>query len=224
MGNQHLEDGFVLSYNNAIKCAKIIGLSSLILAPLLTFIGWAIAHESIGSFFSSFNLSWTPKELSTKLSSSSDPELIFRFFLFPHYFIYASMPFFVGLALCITYVSVRKAPWYSLVGLIFSIIGAIYFIGVLGGFLSNTIGTVKLTPILKISFVLCMLVFIGNIIQGFGLLKTQLLPKWASILFIAGNFLILIFPGIENWMAIGSLCMFVGLLPLVKILFLEFFE
>ena len=221
MENLYLQDSFVVRYNNAIKCAKIVGASSLILAPLLTFIGWAIAHESIGSFFSSFNLSWTPKVLTIKLTSSSDPELIFRFFLFPHYFIYASMPFFVGLALCITYVSGRKAPWYSLIGLIFSIIGAIYFIGVLGGFLSNTIGTVKNTPILKISFALCMLVFVGNIIQGFGLLKTQLLPKWASILFIAGNFLILIFPGIENWMALGSLCIFVGLIPLVKIIVLS---
>ncbi len=64
------------------------------------------------------------------------------------------------------------------------------------------------------SFGLCLLVFLGNMIQGFGLLQNKLTPKWASLSFIIGNILILVFPGVENWMAIGSLMMMIGLLPL----------
>jgi accessory gene regulator protein AgrB len=56
-------------------------------------------------------------------------------------------------------------------------------------------------------------------VQGFALLKTDILAKWQSILFIVGNVLILIFPGTENWMALGSLLMVIALFPLTKQLF-----
>jgi accessory gene regulator protein AgrB len=108
----------------------------------------------------------------------------------------------------------KKAPWHSFIGVILSIIGAVYFVGVLGAFLSIPMGSVNITNILKISFMLCILVFAGNIVQGFALLKTDMLAKWQSVLFIVGNILILIFPGTENWMALGSLLMLIALFPL----------
>ncbi len=217
MKDLQTQNGVSKNYENAIKHIKILGAISLILAPLLSFIGWAIAHDSIGSFLH-LNFSWTPTDATTKLTALSNPDLIFRYFLLPHYFIYASMPIYIGLALCVTYVTQKKAPWHSFGGLILSIIGAVYFIGVLGAFLSIPMGTVTMTSILKISFALCILVFVGNIVQGFGLYQSKLLPRWATILFILGNILILVFPGTENWMAIGSLLMVVGLAPLTKII------
>ena len=75
-------------------------------------------------------------------------------------------------------------------------------------------GAVTMTNILKISFALCILVFVGNIVQGFALLKTNIVAKWRSILFIIGNVLVLIFPGTENWMALGCLLMLIALWPL----------
>lgn len=201
------------SYNSAIRFIKIVGGISLILAPLLSFIGWAIAHDSISSFMS-FNFSWKPTDATTQLTATSSPALLFRYYLLPHYFIYASMPVYIGLSIAIMYKLYKKAPWHSFIGVILSIIGSVYFIGVLGAFLSIPMGTVTVTNILKISFALCILVFVGNIVQGFALLKTNIVAKWQSITFIIGNVLILIFPGTENWMALGCLLMLIALLPL----------
>jgi hypothetical protein len=210
--------GVATTYNNAMRFIKIVGAVSLVLAPLLSFIGWAIAHDSIASFLN-LNFTWKPTDGTTKLTPASDPALLFRYYLLPHYFIYTSFPFYIGLAITLMYKLYKKAPWHSFIGVIFSIVGAVYFIGVLGAFLSIPIGTVMITSILKISFALCVLVFVGNIVQGFALLKTDILAKWQSILFIVGNMLILIFPGTENWMALGSLFIMIALLPLsIKIL------
>jgi hypothetical protein len=211
MKNQNTETA--ATYNSAMRFIQITGALSLVLAPLLTFTGWAIAHENLGSFLS-FNLTWTASDGTTQLTAASDPALIFRYYLLPHYFIYSAFPFYIGLAIVLTIKSYKKAPWHSFLGVILSIIGSVYFIGVLGAFLSNAIGSVNPTNILKISFLLCILVFVGNVVQGFALLKTRVLTRWQSILFILGNLLILIFPGVENWMALGSLCMLVALFPL----------
>jgi hypothetical protein len=208
----------VSTYGSAMRFINIMGATSLVLAPLLTFIGWAIAHDSIGSFFN-FNFNWTPTDGTTKLNAASDPALLFRYYLLPHYFIYSAFPVYIGLAISLMYKLYQKAPWHSFVGVILSIIGSVYFVGVLGAFLSIPMGSVNMTSILKVSFALCILTFVGNIVQGFALLKTNIVAKWQSILFIVGNILILIFPGTENWMALGSLLMVIALLPLsIKIL------
>lgn len=203
--------------DNARKHIKIIGAIVLLVAPMLSFIGWAIAHDTIASFLS-LNFSWQATDATVRLTASSNPDLLFRYYLLPHYFIYASMPFYIGLAFCLAYVSYKTAPWHAFIGLVLSIIGAVYFIGVLGAYLSIPMGTVQMTAILKISFVLCILVFVGNIVQGFGLYQTKQVPLWANIMFITGNVLVLVFPGTENWMAIGSLCMVIGLVPLAKMI------
>lgn len=209
-----------ISNNRAIRFIKIIGGLSLILAPLLSFVGWAIGHDSLSSFLN-FNFSWTPTDATIELTAASDPLLVFRYYLLPHYFIYSSMPIYIGLSITLVYKLYKKAPWHSFIGAMLSIVGAVYFIGVLGAYLSNPIGSVNMTNILKISFALCVLVFIGNIVQGFAMLKTNILAKWKSSLFIIGNILILIFPGVENWMALGSLLMIIALFSLTKGLILN---
>ena len=185
----------------------------MLLAPLLTFTGWAISHDSIASFFK-FNFLHKDTNGTLHLTATSDPALVFRYYLLPHYFIYASMPVYIGLSLMLMHITYKKTPWYSFTGAILSIIGAVYFIGVLGAYLSAPIGSVAITNILKISFALCMLVFVGNILLGISLYKSGLTKKWNPVFFITGNLLILVFPGIENWMALGSLLMLIALLPI----------
>jgi len=215
-----ITSGEANTYPSAIKFLKIMGRISIILASVLSSIGWAIAHDSLKSFFN-FNFYRTITDATAKFTASSDPTLLFRYYLFPHYLIYVSMLFYIGLALGLSAVFYKKTPWHSFIGAILSIIGAAYFIGVLGAFLSVPMGEVVMTGIIKVSFALCVLVFVGNVVQGFGLYQSKLIPKWKSSLFIAGNILILIFPGVENWMALGSLMMVVALLPLTKLLFLK---
>lgn len=208
------------SLQKAKQYLKILGAMSLILAPLLTFIGWGISHNSLSSFFS-FNFFHKDTNGTINLSANSDPTLIFRYYLLPHYFIYASMPVYIALSLTLMNLTYKNAPFYSFAGAILSIIGGVYFVGVLGAYLSSPIGSVVSTNILKISFALCLLVFVGNILLGISLYKTNIISKLTALLFIIGNLLILIFPGIENWMALGSLMMIIAMFPLAKKIFIN---
>lgn len=204
-----------VSLQKAKMYIKIAGALSLLLAPLLTFTGWGISHNSLSSFFS-FNFFHKDTNGTINLSANSAPALIFRYYLLPHYFIYSSMPVYIALSLTLMNITYKKEPWYSFIGAILSIIGAVYFIGVLGAYLSNPIGSVVMTNILKVSFALCILVFVGNILLGVALYKNAITAKWISLLFIFGNFLVLVFPGIENWMALGSLMMIIAMFPLSR--------
>lgn len=189
-----------------------LGCMCLILAPLLSFIGWTLPYDSIGDFFN-FSISREATDATSRIDRTSAAE-VFRYYLLPHYFIYASMTFYAGAGIYLAYLIFRKMPWHALVGSVFVVVGAIYFIGVLGAFLSIPIGTVNQTTILKMSFALCTLVYIGYLILGFSLLKAKLLSRWHACLVIFGICLITLFPGMENWMALGSLCILIGLFPL----------
>lgn len=215
MGNKQ-----TTSLQKASSFVDLSGAISLIVAPLLTCIGWGISHDSLSSFFN-FNFYHRDTNATIHLSASSAPSTIFRYFLLPHYFVYASMPVYIAMSLTLMKITYKKVPWYSFTGAIFSIIGGVYFIGVLGAYLSNPVGSVVMTNILKISFALCMLVFVGNIVLGIALYKTGNTPKWTSPTFIIGNLLILVFPGIENWMAVGSLLMIIAMLPLARTILLK---
>ena len=208
------------SLQKAKTCIKVLGSTSLILAPLLTLIGWGISYDSFTSLFS-FNFSYQPTNGAAYLTANTDPALVFRYYLLPHFFIYASMPVYIALGLTLMYATYKKTPWLSFIGAILSIIGAVYFIGVLGAYLSAPIGSVAMTSILKVSFALCILVFVGNVLLGISLYKANITAKWTSLLFIFGNILILVFPGIENWMALGSLMMFFAMLPLTKMILIR---
>jgi len=200
------------NYESAKKYFIVLGSLCLILAPLMTLIGWAIPHDSLSSFLD-FNFTREATDATTQINKFN-PDEEFRYYLLPHYFIYASMLFYAGLGIFMGYISYKKMPWHALIGSMLIVIGAIYFVGVLGAFLSIPMGTVNETNILKISFGLSTFLFIGNLIFGFGMFKTKILPRINAVLFILGTVFIIVFPGIENWMALGSLLILVGVLPL----------
>ncbi len=203
---------FIPKFMSAKRAFVILGCLCLILAPLLSFIGWSLPYDSLSDFFT-FNFSRISTDATSSIDRANVGE-VFRYYLLPHYFIYASMTFYAGAGIYLAYLSFKKVPWHALIGSIFVVIGAIYFIGVLGAFLSIPIGTVNQTNILKISFALCTLVYLGYLILGFGLLKAKILSGRSACLVILGICLITVFAGMENWMATGSLCMLIGLFPL----------
>ncbi|SFH05914.1 hypothetical protein [Pedobacter insulae] len=209
---------------NALKKAKnfikLLSCFSLLAAPLLSAVGWGISHDSLSSLFD-LNLFHQAKNRAFYLSPTSDPALIFRYFLLPHYFLYASMPLYIASTITITNFTYKIAPWTSFIGAILSIIGSVYFIGVLGAYLSAPLGSVSMTGIIQLSFVLCLLLFVGNILLGISLYRNRVNSKWTSALFILGNSLILTFPGIENWMTLGSLCMLFPMYQLSRRLYEE---
>jgi hypothetical protein len=207
-----------ISLQKAKTFIKALGGISLVLAPLLSFIGWGISYDTLASFFT-FKFSYHASNGASQLMVNPDPALILRYFLLPHYFMYASMPIYIALGLTLMYTTYKKAPWLSFMGALLSIIGGVYFIGVLGAYLSAPIGSVVMTSILKVSFALCMLVFVGNVFLGLSLYKSTITAKWSPLLFIFGNVLILVFPGVENWMALGSFMMLIAMIPITKRIF-----
>lgn len=221
----------------ARRCMHIVGSLSLILAPLGVAIGWMLNYPSFSAFFTFdkftpvYLLSGTSDSVTQFLRTITSADGGFRLFLLPHYIIYVTIPLFIIVSLFLAYTLFRKAPWHALIGAIITSIGAVYFIGVLGAWLSfpaitNTpvdqlpnllpVLTALSTPggALLFSTALSIFVFLGMIILGFGFYKSRIIPRWSAVLVIVGNILILAFAGIENLMAIGMLLTLVGLLPL----------
>lgn len=205
------------SFSNAYRFIRSLAAISLFTAPLLSLIGWGISHDSFSSLLN-LGLLHRAANRAYYLTASSDPALIFRYFLLPHYFLYAAMPVYIFSALTIMYLTYKTTPWTSFLGAVLAIIGGVYFVGVLGAYLSAPIASVQMTGIISLSFLLCLLLFAGNILLGISLLKNKLNSKWTSLLFILGNALVLLFAGIENWMALGSLLMLAPMYQLSKLL------
>lgn len=212
------------------------GSASLLLAPLAAALGWALNYLSIRDFFT-FDFS-SPYVSSGKSSSAEQfvstitgPDGGFRSLLLPHFFEYAAMPLFIAAALYLASVLFRSSPWHAVIGSALTIVGAVYFVGVLGAWLSFPAladvpaalrpdilpmvrALTKVQGVLLVSTTLSVLVFLGLIVLACGLLRTRTIPRWSAGLIIAGSVLILVFAGTENWMVIGSLSMFAGLLPM----------
>ena len=220
----------------ARKVIHIAGSLSLLLAPLGVAIGWGISYERFMDFFkftfsSPYISSGTSDTVGNFLTLLTVPDGGFRYFLFPHYIIYASIPVFIAASLFLAHILFKKAPWHALIGSVLTSIGAVYFVGVLGAWLSfPAVLNIPadqingLLPVLKalstvqgallVSTMLSILVFLGLIILGFGFYTSKLIPRWSAVLIILGNALIIMFAGTENWMTVGSLLMFIGMLPL----------
>lgn len=217
------------------QLTHIVGRMSLFVAPALLIVGWVLNYDSVAGFldFKLSNLyltegrSASPEEF---LSVLTGPDRGFRQFLLPHYFIYASMPLFIVATLQLAKTQFAKIPWHALIGAALAIVGAVYFVGVLGAWFpfcamaeipaapADSLAILKeltcVEGVLLVSTILSIQLFVGWIIIGFGMLAARTIPRWSVVVFIAGNTLVLLFGGVENWMALGAAMILVGLLPL----------
>lgn len=154
-------------------------------------------------------------------------------FILPHLVGYVSLPLFIISALAMAYASYRHAPKHAAFGLLFTIIGTVFLAGVFSAWLSfaavnqtqniepqNLISVLKaLTNMqgpLLVSTILSGLSFAGLIILGFGLYQVRTLPRWSTLTYIGGSFMILLFMDLDNWMLIGALLQGLGIWPLAR--------
>ncbi|POM23519.1 hypothetical protein BTM25_46730 [Actinomadura rubteroloni] len=229
-----------MSSKNAPAVSRTLGAAgrwSLIVAPLALAVGWALSYRSVGDFFTfDFSAPYTDSGGKTPaaefLATITAPDGGFRELILPHIFVYTAMPILIAAGLYLASVLFPTAPWRAAIGAALTAIGAVYFVGVLGAWLSfpavgrarTDTGTllpvvrelVKPQGMLLVSTMLSVLVFIGLIVLGTALYQSRIVPRWAAVLVIAGNALILAFAGTENWMTIGSLSLLAGLLPLAR--------
>ncbi|MQY02096.1 hypothetical protein [Actinomadura macrotermitis] len=219
------------------RTLRTAGRLSLVLAPLGLAVGWALSYRSVGDFLTpDFSSPYTDSGGKTPaaefLTTITGPDGGFRELILPHIFVYASMPVLIAAALYLAFILYQSTPWRAVSGAALTTVGAVYFVGVLGAWLSfPAVGRVHadrsvLLPVvselvkprgmLLVSTSLSVLVFVGLIVLGAALYRSRTLPRWAATLVIAGNVLILAFAGTENWMTLGSLCMLIGFLPLAR--------
>lgn len=220
-----------------MNAMRILGSLSLVLGPLGLAIGWALNYDSLAAFidFNIANLYLTEgRSASTEqfLATITSPDGGFRSFALPHYFVYVSMPIFIAASLYLARSLFGRTPWLALIGAALTTIGAVYFIGVLGAWLSfPAIATIpvgqpadllpivaavsRVQGILLVSTILSVLLPVGMTVLGVGLLRSRIVPRRFAVLVIVGNVLILAFGGVENWMVVGALLMLIGLSPLV---------
>jgi hypothetical protein len=215
---------------------RIAGSLSLVLAPLGVAIGWALNYDSLAAFFdfkvaSPYLTEGTSASVEEFLATITSPDGGFRFLLLPHYFVYVAMPIFIAASLYLARGLFGRAPWLGLIGATLTTIGAVYFIGVLGAWLSfPAVAAIpvgqpadllpiltalsKVQGVLLVSTTLSIFLPLGMLVLGVGLLRSGIVPRRFAVLVILGNLLIVAFGGVENWMVVGAVLMLVGLSPL----------
>lgn len=156
-------------------------------------------------------------------------------FVHAHSLAYLSVPFMILTILCLGYLLYPQKPFVSLAGIFTGILGTVFMAGFFGAWLSfSAISRVepqhyagamaapdeltRFTGVLKVITYLACLTLFGIIVLCAGLLSTKLLPRWSPVCIITGCLLIGIFWSLVNWMLIGAVLIFAGLLPVSRLL------
>jgi hypothetical protein len=59
---------------------------------------------------------------------------------------------------------------------------------------------------------------LGFFVLAYGLFRTNLVPKWSSIMLFLGHLIILVFMDLGNWMFIGTILVLIGIHPAISYL------
>ena len=225
-----MEANMDAGYSSTKRYLELFAGTSLLALPILLAITFTLHFTSL-SDFANFQLARPIFSAEKLFQTLSGDDGGFRYFILPHLLGYLSLPLFLVSASAIAYASYSKRPKLTIVGLILTATGVIFLGGVFASWLSfAAIGNVNNVPAesliisldalmqlqgpLLISTVLSALTFFGMIILGLALHQTSILPRWSSLLYIAGNLVIVIFMDLDNWMLIGALMQCIGIYPL----------
>jgi len=211
---------------------EILAGVSLISLPLLLSVTFILHFHSIADFLT-FQLAKPDYSAEHLLQTLTSADQGFRFFVLPHVIGYLSLPLFIFSAAAISYFSFRHAPKLISIGFVMTVFGTVFLGGVFGSWLSfaainqaNSVASQDLVAVLGalttmqgpllLSSLLSSLTFIGMIVLGVGLHRSNLLPRWSSVLYIIGNVMILVFMDLDNWMLLGAVLQAVGIFPLCR--------
>ena len=206
------------------------GAIALLLLPFLLMIAFALHYTNLSDFFS-FKFLKEPYDANRLVQTLTSDDGGFRRYTLPHLFGYLALPLFIFASLFLAKILFNKAPKRAIVGAALTVIGTVFMGGVFGAWMSfAAVGNLpteqsnSILPVitalttmqgsLMLSSVLSAFTFIGMIILGFALYKSQLTPKLYATLFTLGNIIIIAFIDLDNLMFVGALLIFIGLLPL----------
>jgi hypothetical protein len=155
-------------------------------------------------------------------------------FVHSHAIAYLSVPFMMLTILYLGNLLFPKKPILAFFGVLIGIFGAIFMAGFFGAWLSfsaisrvepqNYIGAkaslaelTRMSGVLKVITQLSLFSLIGIMVLCVGLIQAKLLPKWSTISILLGCIIILVFMGLPNWMFLGSIFIFIGLVPVSQL-------
>lgn len=155
-------------------------------------------------------------------------------FIHSHAIAYLSVPFMVLTILYLGKILYARKPVFAFIGVAIGVLGSLFMAGFFGAWLSfsavsqvepeNYTGAkaalnelTRMSGVLKIITQLSLLSLIGIIVLCVGFVSTKLLPKWSPIAIVVGCLIILVFMGLANWMLMGSVFIFIGLIPVSQL-------
>ena len=154
----------------------------------------------------------------------------------PHMIAYLALPVLPLCAFALYLLGRSARPVASAIAMMITISGSIYMGGVFGmwtaffrglglvdpanqaGATATFIALTTPQGAFLVTTTLAKLTMIGLAVQALTLVGTRVVPQWAIVCVVLGCALFLMFWDLNNWMLIGTLLLFVGFLPMRKVL------
>ncbi|MCK5831797.1 MAG: hypothetical protein KAH20_16000 [Methylococcales bacterium] len=215
---------------NIYHYLNVIGAVSLIAFPSVLII--AFSMHFMGEFgfkdFFNFKFSYTqpsPERFMELFKSNKSLD-----FVLPHLTVYLALPLLVPAIVFLGKILFKDKPILSIIGILLTVIGAIFMGGIFGSWLSFVaIGNVSSAQVsesipavtaliqsnklLSMTGVLAGFSLIGFILISIGLAISQAIPRWQAILILVGNVMIIMFMDLDNLMLIGATLWLIGAIP-----------
>jgi hypothetical protein len=220
----------ITTKTNIYHCLNMIGAVSLIAFPSILII--AFSMHFMGEFgirdFFNFKLSYaqpSPERFMELFRSNKSLD-----FVLPHLTVYLALPLLVPAIIYLSKILFNKKPILSVIGVLLTVVGAIYMGGIFGSWLSFVaIGNVsseqvsesipavteliQSNKLLSMTGILAGFSLIGFIVISIGLVISQTIPRWQAILILVGNVMIIMFIDLDNLMLIGATLWLIGVIP-----------
>lgn len=229
-----------MSTSKAKAALRIGGGLSLVLFPLMFMAVFALHIESPSEIFQ-LKLQHDPYLATEIMAALTNPAKSQRYYVLPHMIGYLSMPVLICAALSLGYVLFKSRPWFAILGVAMTSVGAVFMAGMLAMWLSfAAIGHVSAAQVsgaipalealmemqgpLLLSTILTAFSLLGLMVLAVGLFLGSVVPRWCAVMILIGSLMMSVFIDVDNLMFIGALTTFVGMAPIGWKLFRGEFE
>jgi hypothetical protein len=202
-------------------------VASLLAMPVTLGVVFLLHFASFGEFMD-FTLARPPYDALRLYQTLTSGDGGWRYFMLPHYVGYITLPLFIAAALVVARAIFADQPLIAVVGAGLTVVGTVFMGGVFGSWLAfvpaSTLGQeagpaalsalTVMRGALLVSTILSALSLAGMVILGVGMMLARRWPLWSGAAFTLGNLIIIVFMDRDNWMFLGTVVMFAGVVPL----------
>jgi hypothetical protein len=219
---------------------RIGGSLALLIFPLM-FMMVFVLHVENPSDMLELRLRHDPYLAADIMAALRDAPHAQRYYVLPHMLGYLSMPFLIAAALSLGYILFDARPWWAIVGVTMTCVGAVFMAGMLAMWLAfaaigNVPGdqvagaTAALEALIEMqgpllySTILTGFSLLGLMILAVGLFLSGVVPGWSAVMIFIGSLMMTLFIDLDNLMFAGAFMTFCGMAPIARMLFKGDFE